>query len=146
MIRRAIVEKVLTNYLVKVRIPEVDRSLTSSLNVSTDNLGEMTVCTPPGYKPYIKVGDIVIVSYDEFNPDQSVILGYLFREQPVNTLSDADLNSLAVLSEATLPLETSIGNVKSNELQCLVGLNENVQKQINDLSTRIKNIEEILKQ
>lgn len=143
MIRRAIVEEVTNPYRLKVRIPEVDRTTQSSLYISTDELEELTVCVPAGWTPTFKVGDIVIVSYDEYRTDESVVLGFLFREA-LDSISNATLQDLIVESSAVLPEQTTIGEVKASELKHLSGITGNIQKQLNSLQQQINNIEEKL--
>lgn len=136
MIRRAIVEEIIDPYLMKVRIPEVDRTKSSSTYVDTEDLEEMTVCVQAGITTSLNVGDIVIVSYDKYAPDEAVILGCLFREG-LESFTDAKLNELIVFGKAELTKNTKIGDISYNELSSLSGVKDNVQKQLNDLQEQL---------
>lgn len=136
MIRRAIVEEIIDPYLMKVRIPEVDRTKSSSTYVDTEDLEEMTVCVQAGITTSLNVGDIVIVSYDKYAPDEAVILGCLFREG-LESFTDAKLNELIVFGKAELTKNTTIGDIGYNELSSLSGVKDNVQKQLNDLQEQL---------
>ena len=98
----------------------------------------------------INVGDVmnkvrpcIIVSYDEYRTDESVVLGFLFREA-LDSISNATLQDLIVESSAVLPEQTTIGEVKASELKHLSGITGNIQKQLNSLQQQINNIEEKL--
>lgn len=136
MIRRAIVEQVVSPFRVRVRIPEVDRAKKSSQHIPTEELEELTVCVPAGWHPNFQVGDIVIVSYDAFSPDESVVIGFLYKES-LSSVSEAELSQLVVNDFATLPINTTIGEVTSTQIQYLSGVQDNIQKQLNSLQEQI---------
>ncbi len=140
MIRRAIVEQVVNPFRVKVRIPEVDRAKKSSQHISTDELDELTVCVPAGWHPNFQIGDIVIVSYDVFSPDESVVIGFLYKEN-LESISEVDITQLIVSSYAKLPKNTTIGDVTSIQLQNLTGVKDNIQKQLDSLQEQINQLQ-----
>lgn len=140
MIRRAIVEQVVTPFRVKVRIPEVDRAKKSSQHISTDELDELTVCVPAGWHPNFQIGDVVIVSYDVFSPDESVIIGFLYKEN-LESVSELDITQLIVSSYANLPKNTVIGDVTANQLHSLTGVRDNIQKQLDSLQEQINQLQ-----
>lgn len=140
MIRRAIVEQVVSPFRVKVRIPEVDRAKKSSQHISNDELDELTVCVPAGWHPNFQIGDIVIVSYDIFSPDESVIIGFLYKEN-LKSISEVDVTQLIVSSYASLPQNTTIGNVTAQQLQDLTGVRDNIQKQLDSLQEQINQLQ-----
>ena len=65
MITRGIVEKILTPYLVKVRIPTLNRTKDSSIKTLSDELNDTPICTLNHYDPNLRVGDIVIVGFED---------------------------------------------------------------------------------
>ena len=140
MIRRAIVEQVVSPFRVKVRIPEVDRAKKSSQHISTDELDELTVCVPAGWHPNFQIGDVVIVSYDVFSPDESVIIGFLYKEN-LESVSELDITQLIVSSYANLPKNTVIGDVTANQLHSLTGVRDNIQKQLDSLQEQINQLQ-----
>ena len=145
MITKAIVEEVLSPYEVKVRVPILDRSLSSSLATSTENLNTATICSLPNCYTNPQVGDVVFVGFEDNTYYKAVILGYLTREAMTPTYSDITFGNLTVNSFANLPLNTTIGDVTSQELVCLNGIKDNIQKQINNLEDKLNKIKDELK-
>lgn len=139
MIAKAIVEEVIDQYSIRVRIPSIDRTYQSSVRVDSRNLDVAVVCTLPGCDPNIRVGDIVIVASDEAEED-TIILGHLYRTKKTETLCDMLLSKLTVSDSAALPEATSIGNVSSFELQQLTGLTGNVQFQLSQLQKQVERL------
>lgn len=141
MITRGIIEKSIDEYRVKVRVPSVDRMSTSSVHTSTDNLNTAIFATLPGCEVHLQPGDVVIVSIDD-SGDSAIILGYLYRMESVNKQCSYRADSLIVTDAATLSNNTTIGEVNSSEIACLKGVNENLQKQLDDLNRRLTLLEE----
>ena len=130
MITRGIVEKILTPYLVKVRIPTLNRTKDSSIKTLSDELNDTPICTLNHYDPNLRVGDVVIVGFEDNNTGKPIILGYLYRENAGEGLGDFELGSLKVKYDTTLSKDTTIGEVTPKEIECLTGLKGNIQKQI----------------
>ena len=144
MITKAIVEKVIDNYNIRVRVPSLDRTYQSSVYTNNEDLNVAIVCTLPGCDPNIKVGDVVFVSLEETEEDRAVILGYLYRTKKTETLCDMLLSKLNVANVAVLPEDTSIGNVSSFELQQLSGIRGNVQLQITQLQEQVARLTQLI--
>ncbi len=144
MITKAIVEKVIDPYNIRIRVPSLDRTYQSSVHTNSEELNVAIVCTLPGCDPNIKSGDIVFVSIDETEEDRAVILGYLYRTKKTETLCDMLLSKLTVMNVATLPQDTTIGDVSSFELQQLTGIRGNVQLQITQLQEQVARLTEMI--
>lgn len=144
MITKAIVEKVIDNYNIRIRVPSLDRTYQSSVHTNNEDLDVALVCTLPGCDPNIKAGDIVFVSLEETEEDRAVILGYLYRTKKTETLCDMLLSKLNVANVAVLPQDTTIGNVSSFELQQLSGIRGNVQLQITQLQKQVARLTEMI--
>lgn len=144
MITKAIVEKVIDNYNIRVRVPSLDRTYQSSVYTNNEDLNVAIVCTLPGCDPNIKVGDVVFVSLEETEEDRAVILGYLYRTKKTETLCDMLLSKLNVANVAVLPEDTTIGNVSSFELQQLSGIRGNVQLQITQLQEQVARLTQLI--
>lgn len=133
MITKAIVEEIISPYEVRVRIPLLDRQKNTTLSTKTEDLNIATICTLPNCYCNPQVGDIVFVGFEDNTYYRVVILGYLCKEAMTPTYSDITFNSLQVKSSASLPEETTIGNVTSSELAKLEGVRESIQKQLDNL-------------
>lgn len=136
MITKAIVEDIVDEYSIRVRIPSIDRVLQSNIHVNTDELDVAVVCTLPGCKPNLQRGDVVIVAYDAAEED-TIILGHLYRSKKTDTYIDLILSSINVNNHAILPQSTQIGSVTSREIQCLSGAKDNLQAQITSLQEQV---------
>lgn len=144
MITKAIVEKVIDNYNIRIRVPSLDRTYQSSVYTNNEDLNVAIVCTLPGCDPNIKVGDVVFVSLEDTEEDRAVILGYLYRTKKTETLCDMLLSKLNVADAAVLPEDTTIGNVSSFELQQLSGIRGNVQLQITQLQEQVAKLTQLI--
>ena len=144
MITKAIVEKVIDNYNIRIRVPSLDRTYQSSVYTNNEDLNVALVCTLPGCDPNIKVGDVVFVSLEDTEEDRAVILGYLYRTKKTETLCDMLLSKLNVANVAILPEDTTIGNVSSFELQQLSGIRGNVQLQITQLQEQVARLTQLI--
>lgn len=144
MITKAIVEKVIDNYNIRIRVPSLDRTYQSSVYTNNEDLNVAIVCTLPGCDPNIKVGDVVFVSLEDTEEDRAVILGYLYRTKKTETLCDMLLSKLNVANVAVLPEDTTIGNVSSFELQQLSGIRGNVQLQITQLQEQVARLTQLI--
>ena len=137
MITKAIVEEIVSPYQVKIRVPILDRLQGSPLSTSLDNLNTATICTLPNCYVNIQVGDIVFVGFEDNTYYKAVVLGHLSRKFMSNTYADVHFGNLTVEHSATLPNQTTIGEISSQELSALIGVKENLQSQIDDLKNEI---------
>lgn len=141
MITRGIIEKSIDEYHVKIRLPSVDRMNTSSVHTSTDNLNTAILATLPGCEVRLQPGDVVIVSIEE-SEESATILGYLYRKELLSKHCSYNADSITVTSTAQLPKNTVIGEVQSDEISYLKGLNENLQQQLDEIKLRLTSLEE----
>ena len=137
MITKGIVEKVIDQYSVKVRLPLYDGAKIGTICVDTDDLSNATICTVSGMIPALKVGDVVFVGFEDNDRGKPVVLGYLYNEFSSDSFVDLTLNSLRVNVDAKLPIDTSIGNVDSEEIQSLLGVRGNIQGQLDLISSQM---------
>lgn len=138
MVTKAIVEEIVDKYRIKVRIPILDRTSSSSIHTSTENLNTATICTLTHCDPNMRPGDIVFVAVDD--RDEVVILGWLYREKQTESFCDLSLSELKVNRSVELPSETTIGQISSSELSTLKGVNTNIQEQIDLLKSQVTNL------
>ena len=139
MILKAIVDKVLDKYNIRVRIPELDRAEYNASSTSRDDLNVAIICTLPGFDLNLQEGDIVFVSFEPNG--QCLILGCLFRKSLQSLYSDASLNSIDIFSEANLPYKTTIGNVSSQSISMLEGCDKNINSRFNSIEEQINNLQ-----
>lgn len=138
MISRAFVEGIVDNTHVKVRIPRINKVEGAVGATPYTELGMAVMCVPPGFSPRLKRGDIVLVAYEDDDDGSPVVLGLLF--QPFSdTVCDAKIDSLEVNVSTKLPEDTSIGDVSEENIKTLIGVNDNIQTQIDTVDLKTEN-------
>lgn len=136
MITKAIVDKVINKYQIRVRVPTIDRVSYDSISTTSDQLSIATICTLPHFIPNVKVGDIVFVSFEDDLKSKPVIIGYLYMEKDYETYVDGIFSSIVVNNNAKLSQDTTIGEIDYNQLKQLKGINGNIQLQLNSLKSQ----------
>lgn len=87
MITKAIVEEIVNDYQIRVRVPVLHKITTSASATPFEELPIATVSTVPGIHIKYGVGDVVYVAYEDNLSSKLVILG----ELAVNFETDSTL-------------------------------------------------------
>lgn len=132
-----------------VRIPIIHGVQGSPQCTRDDLLPTATICSLPGFTNVVQPGDIVYVSFENDEYNEPVIIGQLLSntnpydvnsDNITGTRTNAVLQTLEFFDDkssnftsAKLPLNTTIGQVNSQEIQFLLGLKDNVQDQIDSI-------------
>ena len=141
MVEKAIVEEIIDNYNIRVRVPRYNLSSSSPHATPFSELPIAGICTLPGCNPVFKIGDIVIISYEGDEIDKPIIIGQLYAQNLLNNQIDINCSSLIVDINTNLPEETTIGEIKHDEIKQLSGAQYNLQAQIDLLEKRIQELE-----
>lgn len=141
MITRAIVEEVVSQFSVRVRIPLLNSIKSESLSTKTNELNVATICTLPNCMSTPQVGDVVFVAFEDNTYHKAVVIGFLSKEAAALTNADLQLERLSVLGTTVLAKDTTIGEVSATEISMLQGLNGNIQKQLTFLKEQIEVIQ-----
>lgn len=139
MVTKGIIEQVISPYKFRVRIPVYNKAKSSPTSTPTDELAIAITCSPAGVISNFKVGDVVIVGFEDNMIGKPVILGYL-NNGKADSLPDINALSLNIVTEAKLPYNTMIGSVTPSELAMLSGIKNNVQWQIELLNSKVDKI------
>lgn len=137
MVTKAIVDDIITPYLIRVRIPLIDGAENSRDGTLKENLGQSTICSLPNSSNLVAVGDIVYVAFEDGDYAKPVIIGHLLKEKGNIIYPDIQSRILKVQSIAKLPQETTIGNVKPLDIQKLTGIKANIQDQIDAINEKL---------
>ena len=132
MVTKAIVEQVLNEHSVKIRIPILDKVIDASMGTPIKNTQIASECVLPNFKYNFNIGDVVFVDFEENNMDSPVVLGYLTNTSKQRT--DGTLLSISVESGTILPKDTSIGSVTGEELNYLNDVTFNIQNEIDSIN------------
>ena len=122
MILKGIIEDIISQSRVKVRIPLLHRLTSSVEYVQTEDIPEAQICTLPGTVPNLQCGDVVIVAFENNDLSRPIILGYLFTEAISSSAFSSTFESLNVRNTTYLSKDTTIGEVTPAELNCLKGV------------------------
>lgn len=93
MIQKAIVESIIDDYSVKIRIPKYDKTYVDGF--SYNDLSTGTICTIPGSNIMYSVGDVILVGFENDEIGKPVVLGLLYTDKEsdstikINSMSDA---------------------------------------------------------
>ena len=100
-----------TNNKFKVRIPLFDSAGQDTLT-NEDNIVEATLCYEPSNLDSYEVGDCVFIEFENDEESKPVIIGKLYTTDSKGNRGLGNLSTLNVSSSATLPLDSTLGDVK----------------------------------
>ena len=98
-----------------ITIPLFDNS-TSKIDFKNVNKRLATICTLPGCDLLYSIGDVVYVDFEQDNQEYPVILGRLYRDGEVGSISNITAHSLKVNVNTELSNDTSIGDLSYDNL------------------------------
>ena len=136
MITKAIIEKKLSEFEYKVRIPLFDRIETSPQHTPFSQLSVAAACTARGMNNNLMQGDIVFVGFEDNSASKPIIIGQLYREallQQDNLFLNAE--GISVSGQANLPISTRIGDIN------IFSQLKSMQEQIDQLKTSINELQ-----
>ena len=150
MLVKAQIKSVVDNHRISVYMPSIQDEWASHMAISpSKSTTECVVTVPPGIFPDLQVlkNQNVIVGFENDDPDSPVFLGIAYND---NCSLDSDsgmpvdmkAREMIITSGATLPKETTIGEVDADEIACLDNIKDSVQGQLQDLHQRGLNVEE----
>lgn len=144
MITKGIIEQVVDEYSVKVRLPIFDKLKNAQGATPSSQLPELYFCTLPNCYIAPKINDIVFVSFEDNDFSKPFILGYLFNQDAPQSTVDAVLNSLTVSGDTKLSKNTTIGDVNSTSIACLENCDFNIKKEDKVINDKINEHEKRL--
>lgn len=131
MVTKGIIEKILNDNEVLVRLPIYNKCSNTAFATPTDQLGVAVAALQPGIQIRFNIGDIVFVAFENNDQDKLIILGYLHNKYE-SKLSGNFLD-ITVSNRVSLPNDTSIGAVSKDQIYSLKNVRGDVQKQIDDI-------------
>lgn len=140
MITKGIVEDILDEYMVKVRMPFIDSIKDAKQSTPTSLLNDAIICSLPNSNPNLNINDIVIIGFENNDLSKPIILGHLYRETASESYIDLITRQFTVNSICKLPYQTTIGEVTPDQIKTLTGIKTNIQEQIDALEQKIINL------
>lgn len=119
MLQKAIIERKLDKYSMKVRIPVYNKVKSDPTATPTNELYTATIQTLPGCSPNYQEGDVVIVDFENDDLSFPIIIGLLYREHMPQGSTDIIADSLVVNVNTNLSENTLIGEVTPDSLKKL---------------------------
>lgn len=157
MIQKAIIvgRSDLEAHKYKVRIPVLHGLPNTPESTPDEHLPHAAVCGNPAITTDYHSGDVVYVAFENGEFDFPVIIGQLIVSTKSTNVLKSDtqnnwdlrgtslnISNNDVKCSAVLPIDTTIGEVNSDEISALVGIKENIQNQFDTMDGNIGNIEE----
>lgn len=140
MLTKGIVEEIVDQYTIKVRLPIYDKLAESMQSTSIEDLAEAIICTIPNITNTLSINDIVIVGFEDDDISKPIILGQLYRNKESDSIANLKLGELTTISTTKLNYNTFIGNITPNEIETLSGAKDNLQRQIDLLNDEIQQL------
>ena len=112
-----------------VRIPIFEAASDSRNN----QVIKCTVCYNPGNLNSYKVNDVVFVAFEDNQIDKPVVIGKLYMGEEKEASNHSFSNSLTVTENASLPVDTTIGNVSFKQFKGLFEQGTQLNDFINQL-------------
>ena len=137
MLTKGIVEEVVSQYQVKVRLPIFNKSKDAIGATPKEELSDAIICTLPNSILGLQVGDIVIVGFEDNNTNKPIVLGCLSVDTKSTSGSGLILSSLQVNLDTQLSKDTHIGEITPEEIQSLSKIKSNIQWQLDVLNQKI---------
>lgn len=89
-----------------------------------------SICPLPGCSPFYSPGDVVYVDFENDNQANPVILGCLYREKSSDSSLNLNVSSLKVNVNTHLSTDTSIGNIKYENISTLTNSTDNIKDKV----------------
>lgn len=108
MIQKAIIESIIDDYSVKIRIPKYDKMYTDGLTY--DELSTGIICSVPGTNISYSVNDIVLVGFENDEIGKPVVLGLLYTDKE----SDSSIN-VPQVSNTLKEVESTLNEITNRQ-------------------------------
>lgn len=142
MVTKGIVEKVLSKYYARVRIPIYDGVEDSQGSTNNVNLSSAIVCSLPNSIVTLAKDDIVYVTFEDDDIGKPIIIGWLQKGTGNNSEVGLTLSTLTTKSTTFLDKQTYIGNIAPREIQQLENVKDNIQGQIDLTNSNLDDVKE----
>lgn len=95
------------------------------------------ICANPGIKPQYRKGDTVLVGFEDNDFGKPVVVGALYNDASSVQNASAIFNELECTGATVLSSDTTIGDIKYSEIQCLKGMSSSIKDSIDNIEKYI---------
>ena len=141
MITKGIVEKIVDQYQIRVRMPFIDGLKDTKQSTPTENLSVSTICALPKHAVRLQEGDIVFLGFEDNDIGKPVILGQLYRDAAFDSICDIEVGNITVNGVCNLSSNTTIGEITPTQLRMLSGVTCNIQAQLDDIYDKLNQLQ-----
>lgn len=142
MVTKAIIQEVLKPTAVRVRIPILNKIEDVVGSTPNSELPISALCSLPNFIINPRVGDVVIVAFEEDNLSKPIILGYLSTSGFNGSLIDIKCDELTVAGAIRMNEDIIIGDVTYENLHTLKGMRDNLLERLTKINMAIDELAE----
>lgn len=128
LVYKGYIEEYASRDQIKVRIPSLHGIKDEVGSLTTDELPNCSICSLPNCQYELSKDDVVFVTFERYNYGMPIIIGFLDIKS--NSQSDIQLREVEVNNKTVLPINTSIGEVSADSINCLKDLDVNINDYI----------------
>ena len=129
MMTKAYIQEVLTPYSVRLRVPLYHKLNGVNNSVPDGLLPVAAINTVPNIKIDPKVGDVVIVEFEEDDLLKPIVVGFLYNANALKSTTDIVCEDLSVNGICALPKDnTTIGEIEYKNIECLKNQEVNIKE------------------
>ena len=147
MITKAQIVKIISNKEVVVRIPIYNKMEGVAGATPNSELCHAFICYPSGVIPNYEIEDVVFVSFEDNYLDKPVVLGKLKKsttKKESNSKPNVNCVDLSADGNTKLSKETTIGEIKYTNIECLKNLSGNIKETFKGISDDISGLKKEL--
>lgn len=137
MVTQAIIREVSSETEVKIEVPMFGLIEEGEGEEQVNEFPIARISTTPGCSPNYKIGDTVLICIKDNDLNSPIIMGRFIPDDKTIGTSNAEFDTLKVNKDTTLSKNTTIGEVKPEHIEQLVGVTHNIQLQF-DTNTNQK--------
>lgn len=141
MITKAYISQVISSTSVVVRMPLFHKISGVSGSVRDNELPTASICLPPNLTIEPKVGDVVIVAFEEYDKGKPVVIGYLSMESTSSSNLNGIFDNLKAIGEIEFGKDIKIGDISYKNIYTLDGLEDNIKykfKKLDEIDITLK--------
>jgi hypothetical protein len=136
MVTKGIVKRIISKKEIEINIPMFALIEEEEDEEQVNENPKARICTVPGCYPNYKTDDIVMVSIENNDLNNVMIMGRFIPDDESIGTSSAEFENITVKKDSRLSKNTTIGEVSAESISYLKGVNSNIQNQFDTNMTQ----------